>query len=142
MGLINKRFLLTLNQRVQGSSPCAPTTQLIENLPLSFNRLLREECGQDEKVPKRFQEWPARVNAPPLAQPLIVSRLKRDRFNLQAGDERPDELRRKQIPRPATGARTIGWVMGVTRLRILGVRSSNLCAPGYWQGVVGGSPTR
>ena len=25
MGLINKSFLLTLNQRVQGSSPCAPT---------------------------------------------------------------------------------------------------------------------
>jgi hypothetical protein len=24
----------------------------------------------------------------------------------------------------------------------LGVRSSNLCAPGDWQGVVGGSPTR
>ena len=25
MGLINKGYLLTLNQRVQGSSPCAPT---------------------------------------------------------------------------------------------------------------------
>ena len=28
MGLINKRFLLTLNQRVQGSGPCAPTNQI------------------------------------------------------------------------------------------------------------------
>jgi hypothetical protein len=27
MGLINKSYLLTLNQRVQGSSPCAPTKQ-------------------------------------------------------------------------------------------------------------------
>ena len=25
MGLINKSYLVTLNQRVQGSSPCAPT---------------------------------------------------------------------------------------------------------------------
>jgi hypothetical protein len=25
MGLIYKSYLLTLNQRVQGSSPCAPT---------------------------------------------------------------------------------------------------------------------
>ena len=31
MGLINKRYLLTLNQRVQGSSPCAPTNK-IKNL--------------------------------------------------------------------------------------------------------------
>ena len=27
MGLINKSYLLTLNQRVQGSSPCAPTNK-------------------------------------------------------------------------------------------------------------------
>ncbi len=28
MGLINKSYLLTLNQRVQGSSPCAPTNKI------------------------------------------------------------------------------------------------------------------
>jgi hypothetical protein len=28
MGLINKSYLVTLNQRVQGSSPCAPTKDL------------------------------------------------------------------------------------------------------------------
>jgi hypothetical protein len=32
MGLINMSYLVTLNQRVPGSSPGAPTTQLIENL--------------------------------------------------------------------------------------------------------------
>jgi hypothetical protein len=31
MGLIDWDYLLTLNQRVQGSSPCAPTTQLHSN---------------------------------------------------------------------------------------------------------------
>ena len=31
MGLITKSYLLTLNQRVQGSSPCAPTN-LLNNL--------------------------------------------------------------------------------------------------------------
>jgi len=34
MGLIFKRYSLTLNQRVQGSSPCAPTNQ-INNLTYS-----------------------------------------------------------------------------------------------------------
>ena len=28
MGLINKSCLVTLNQRVQGSSPCAPTNNI------------------------------------------------------------------------------------------------------------------
>jgi hypothetical protein len=27
MGLIDKSYLVTLNQRVQGSSPCAPTNE-------------------------------------------------------------------------------------------------------------------
>jgi hypothetical protein len=28
MGLIDKSYLVTLNQRVQGSSPCAPTNKI------------------------------------------------------------------------------------------------------------------
>ena len=34
MGLIYKSYLLTLNQRVQGSSPCAPTN-ILNNLGAS-----------------------------------------------------------------------------------------------------------
>ena len=31
MGLINKSYLVTLNQRVPGSSPGAPTTNILKN---------------------------------------------------------------------------------------------------------------
>ena len=56
-----------------------------------------------------------------LSAALIVSRLNCDRFNFQAGDERPDESRRKQIPRPATGARTLaaGFVLGAGAIQAL-----------------------
>jgi hypothetical protein len=35
MGLINESFMLTLNQRVQGSNPCAPTTSIKDLAPVA-----------------------------------------------------------------------------------------------------------
>jgi hypothetical protein len=41
MGLIYKSYLMTLNQRLQGSSPCAPTNQ-INNLVVSTASRVRQ----------------------------------------------------------------------------------------------------
>ena len=51
MGLINKRYLLTLNQRVQGSSPCAPTT--LSGLPAAMivEQTNKTLAGKDKTEP-------------------------------------------------------------------------------------------
>ena len=43
MGLINKSYLLTLNQRVQGSSPCAPT--IISHYAQCLNAAQSKDSG-------------------------------------------------------------------------------------------------
>ena len=49
MGLINKSYLVTLNQRVQGSNPCAPTNRFDDlcamayaNCVASFQQVARD----------------------------------------------------------------------------------------------------
>ena len=45
MGLINKSYLVTFNQRVQGSSPCAPTIRFCSaflSFALEHRELSRE----------------------------------------------------------------------------------------------------
>ena len=51
MGLINKSYLLTLNQRVQGSSPCAPTT--LSGLPAAMivEQTNKTLAGKDKTEP-------------------------------------------------------------------------------------------
>jgi hypothetical protein len=51
MGLINKGYPVTLNQRVQGSSPCAPTNHLIE----FKSKFLRRLFGVLHPCCHRFQ---------------------------------------------------------------------------------------
>jgi hypothetical protein len=59
MGLINKSYRVTLNQRVPGSSPGAPTknSQQLQVGYFGVGLILPSELHQ--KVPRRFQGLPA-----------------------------------------------------------------------------------
>jgi hypothetical protein len=55
MGLIYKSYLVTLNQRVAGSSPAAPTIQPIEIESKFFERAPHRLKLYSLWFPKRFQ---------------------------------------------------------------------------------------
>ena len=116
---------LNFNQRVQGSSPVRPPHSAIE-IMYGF-RLDYQTTNMDvlRKVPKRFQECAVRCSASGW---------------LAAASIQPRCARREQYPAGHRGWK-ISWLMGSPDYE-LGVRSSILCAPGDWQGVVGESPTR
>ena len=65
MGLIYKSYLLTFNQRVQGSSPCAPTDQTVEIPTRNPCSAVLQAFTVRRKVPKRFQRLRAKPERAP-----------------------------------------------------------------------------
>ena len=65
MGLIDKSYLVTLNQRVQGSSPCAPTNQTVEIPRRNLCGAVLQAFTVRRKVPKRFQRLRAKPERAP-----------------------------------------------------------------------------
>jgi hypothetical protein len=82
----------TLNQRVQGSSPCAPTNQIIEIAERKFGSAVLWVFAVKQKVPKGFQ----RLRAKPQA---AGSELR----TLAFGSPRLGEARKQTLPRWAKG---------------------------------------
>jgi hypothetical protein len=66
MGLIYKSYLVTLNQRVQGSSPCAPTNQSPHGgdfperpqIPTYWRLPARSTWSLDSRTLPRRTLWP------------------------------------------------------------------------------------